>query len=426
MATILTTFYSLFFSIFAILASIILLSMFSLIEANNFGFSVDLIHRDSPDSPFYNSSLTHFDRVIKALRRSHSHVNYFTSASMSPQSASSEVIPSDGSYLMKITVGTPPFNILAIADTGSDLTWTQCWPCRNCYKQKAPPFNPKSSSTYKEVSCHSNLCQTAGARSSCCNNETCQYSLSYGDMSYSQGVVAIDTITLGSTNGQPTSFSGIIFGCGFSNAGTFNDKGSGIVDLGGGTVSLISQMNSSIGGKFSYCLMPMSSQSAKSSQMHFGDNGVLSGNGVSDDRSWKFTSSPNAFGASGNGNIIIDSGTTLTYLPLDLYEKLEWTVKSAIGLQNVYDPAGILSLCYMVSNNITIPIITAHFTGADVKLNPMNTFIRTSDNIVCLAFAFAPANIAIYGNVAQMNFLVGYDLSKKTVSFKHTDCGRVL
>ncbi|KAF5951251.1 hypothetical protein HYC85_009195 [Camellia sinensis] len=75
----------------------------------------------------------------------------------------------------------------------------------------------------------------------------------------------------------------------------------------------------------------------------------------------------------------------------------------------------------MVSNNITIPIITAHFTGADVKLNPMNTFIRTSDNIVCLAFA--PANIAIYGNVAQMNFLVGYDLSKKTVSFKHTDCG---
>ncbi|KAF5951252.1 hypothetical protein HYC85_009196 [Camellia sinensis] len=140
MATIVTTFYSLSFSIFAILVSIIFLSMFSLIEANNFGFSVDLIHRDSPDSPFYNSSLTHFDRVIKALRRSHSRVNYFTSASMSPQSASSEVIPSDGSYLMKITVGTPPFNILAIADTGSDLTWTQCLPCRNCYKQKLLPL----------------------------------------------------------------------------------------------------------------------------------------------------------------------------------------------------------------------------------------------------------------------------------------------
>ncbi|XP_028077122.1 aspartic proteinase CDR1-like [Camellia sinensis] len=172
----------------------------------------------------------------------------------------------------------------------------------------------------------------------------------------------------------------------------------------------------------------MSSQSAKSSQMHFGDNGVMSGNEVvstpiilKSPNTFYFltqegfsvgrqkleiynysSSSPNAFGASGNGNIIIDSGTTLTYLPLDLYEKLESAVKSSIGLQNVY----------------------AHFTGADVKLNPMNTFIRTSDNIVCLAFA--PANIAIYGNVAQVNFLVGYDLSKKTVFFKHTDCGRVL
>ncbi|XP_028116701.1 aspartic proteinase CDR1-like [Camellia sinensis] len=192
MATIVTTFYSLSFSIFAILVSIIFLSMFSLIEANNFGFSVDLIHRDSPDSPFYNSSLTHFDRVINALRRSHSCVNYFTSASMSPQSASSEVIPSDGSYLMKITVGTPPFNILAIADTGSDLTWTQCLPCRNCHKQKLLPLILKVLQRTK-----------------------------------SQGVVATDTITLGSTNGQPTSFSGIIFGCGFSNAGTFNDEGSG-------------------------------------------------------------------------------------------------------------------------------------------------------------------------------------------------------
>ncbi|KAL7204103.1 hypothetical protein ACSBR2_017216 [Camellia fascicularis] len=67
MATILTTFYSLFFSIFAILVSIILLSMFFLVEANNFGFSVDLIHRDSPNFPFYNSSLTPFDRVINAL-----------------------------------------------------------------------------------------------------------------------------------------------------------------------------------------------------------------------------------------------------------------------------------------------------------------------------------------------------------------------
>ncbi|KAL6493914.1 hypothetical protein OROGR_031823 [Orobanche gracilis] len=40
-----------------------------------------------------------------------------------------------------------------------------------------------------------------------------------------------------------------------------------------------------------------------------------------------------------------------------------------------------------------------------------------------LCLAFAPASrYAIYGNLAQMDFLVGYDLEKRTVSFKPSVC----
>ena len=72
------------------------------------------------------------------------------------------------------------------------------------------------------------------------------------------------------------------------------------------------------------------------------------------------------------------------------------------------------------NNTIDDPIVIKHFVGADVKLNPMNTFIRITQEVQCLAFV--PSNISILGNLAQMNFLIVCDLKNKTVSFKPTDC----
>ena len=38
-------------------------------------------------------------------------------------------------YLMELAIGTPPVPFVALADTGSDLTWTQCKPCKLCFPQ---------------------------------------------------------------------------------------------------------------------------------------------------------------------------------------------------------------------------------------------------------------------------------------------------
>lgn len=63
-------------------------------------------------------------------------------------------------------------------------------------------------------------------------------------------------------------------------------------------------------------------------------------------------------------NTLIDTGTTFTYLPKDVYHKLESTVASMVKLKRVKDPTHNLSLCYETTfKELEVPIIIAHFDG---------------------------------------------------------------
>ena len=96
-------------------------------------------------------------------------------------------------------------------------------------------------------------------------------------------------------------------------------------------------------------------------------------------------------------------------------------MEEAVQAERVSDPDGLFSICCRDENGIDLPIITVHFTDADVELQPVNTFAKVEEDLLC--FTMIPSNdIAIFGNLTQMNFLVGYDLEKKTVSFLPTDC----
>ncbi|KAG4947388.1 hypothetical protein JHK87_043395 [Glycine soja] len=257
------------------------------------------------------------------------------------------------------------------------------------------------------------------------------------DGSHSQGDLSVETVTLGSSNDPFVHFPRTVIGC-IRNTNVSFDS-IGIVGLGGGPVSLVSQLSSSTGKKFSYCLAPISDRSSK---LKFGDAAMVSGDGTVSTRivfkDWKkfyyltleafsvgnnrieFRSSSSR--SSGKGNIIIDSGTTFTVLPDDVYSKLESAVADVVKLERVEDPLKQFSLCYKSTyDKVDVPVITAHFSGADVKLNALNTFIVASHRVVCLAFLSSQSG-PIFGKLAQQNFLVGYDLQSKIVSFKPTDC----
>ncbi|KAM3684893.1 hypothetical protein ACB094_11G078900 [Castanea mollissima] len=430
--------------------SIVFLCSFSLIETSNGGFSVDLIHRDSPNSPFYDPSETPSQRIAKAVRRSINRVNRFKpTSSLSTNAAQSDISSNGGEYLLKYSVGTPPVEILGFADTSTDLIWLQCEPCSICYNQTAPLFDPKKSRTYKKVSCSSAQCQSL-PQSSCSggNKSSCQYSVDYYDGSSSDGDVAVDTLTLGSTTSRPVLLPKAIIGCGRDNEGFTNENGSGVVGLGRGANSLVSQLGSSIDGKFSYCLIPFTSHGNTTSKLNFGSNAVVSGSGsvstplvLGQDSYYYITLEAISIGRkridlisaseSGNldtGNIIINSGTTVTSLPEQLYPGFISALKDEIHLPEVDDPTGQLILCYKSSlDDFRVPSITAHFTGADVELSSNTTFISVNEEVVCLAFIpeddFQPA--AFFGNLAQSNLLVGIDVLNETVSFKPTDCTKL-
>ncbi|XP_010113016.2 aspartic proteinase CDR1 isoform X1 [Morus notabilis] len=428
-------------------------------EALTRGFIIDLIQRDSPFSPAYNPlAADNFDRLRSAFGRSFSRVDRlykpttllsFSSSSSSSIPIQSKIIPSEGEYLMNVSLGTPPVPVLGIADTGSDLMWTQCKPCTQCFKQNPPMFNPNKSSTYRNIACESKPCSEL-LESSCDaaaerGGDTCEYRYSYGDHSFTKGNLASDTLTIGST-----SLPKIIFGCGRENGGTFDESGSGLIGLGGGPLSLVSQLGKSIGGKFSYCLVPLTSEPYVTSKISFGRAGIVSGPSVVSTP--LVAKEPNTFyyltleaisvgkkrlvyyhenhnqskALAGNeGNIIIDSGTTLTFLPVGFHDDLVSALAEAVDAERVSDPKGVLSLCFRAEKEseslASAPIITAHFSGADVVLQPMNTFAKVEDDLFC--FTMIPSNdVAIFGNLAQMNFLVGYDLESGIVSFKPTDC----
>ncbi|KZV21796.1 hypothetical protein F511_02954 [Dorcoceras hygrometricum] len=425
----------------AFMSIILAISFATLGVSEATGFTIDLIHRRSLQSPS-----TTFEGVTDSIQRSFSRARVL-SQRRSPQSPSVGMIPDHGEYLMRFHLGTPPVEFLAVADTGSDMTWIQCKPCSGCFEQIAPLFDSKQSSTYKPLSCSSSACKEFPSTSCNTTKNTCRYEMLYGDGSFSNGDLAAETITLGSTTGENVSFRNLIIGCGHANEGGFSNRVNGIFALGGGKGSLITQMRSTTHGKFSYCLVPPHSQTLKPSKLNFGDNAVVSGAGVvttpmvlKDPYPYYILTLtgfsvgklrldyPNKTAdVSSNdfveGNIVIDSGTTLTLLPPELYSKIESALRSQIKAKPIEDPGPFFKLCYSVDEGkrLAIPEIIAHFKGGDVKLAAKNIFARTTNTSICLTLAES-RDVAIYGNLAMVDLLIGYDLEKKTVSFKPTDC----
>ncbi|KAK7353959.1 hypothetical protein VNO80_19415 [Phaseolus coccineus] len=253
---------------------------------------------------------------------------------------------------MSYSVGTPEFQVFGIFDTGSDIIWPQCQPCKTCYDQTTAIFNSSPTKPFLVLLVHVNQCITL---------------VLLLKRKVVNIVLAMRMIS------------------------------SGIVGLGSGPVSLISQLSSSMGGRLSYCFASVDDIPSK---LSFGDAAVVT-----------------------RGTVSTPIGTTLTLLPGDVYSKLESALAKEIELDRVEDPFNQLSLCDKGKfHELHAPVITAHFRcDADVKLNVDKSFIDAGDGVVCFAF-MASETFSIFGNIAQKNLLVGYDLQKKTVSFKPTDC----
>ncbi|XP_042460071.1 aspartic proteinase CDR1-like [Zingiber officinale] len=416
-------------------------------------FSIELIHRDSPKSPFYNHSATSVDRARASIYRSALQARQIAArvqrkGGIEPSDAVSRLVPDTFEYLMELRVGTPPISVLAIADTGSDLIWANCVPCTKCYRQTAPLFDKRNSSSYRTEPCDSNLCKALSS-SACGVGRSCEYHYAYQDGSKIDGVLATEDLTFYSTDGSPLVFSNIAFGCNYQSSGSFSSRTAGLAGLGGGAVSLVSQIVPSLDKiYFSYCLVPKSDTQA-SSKVIFGSAGVVAGSKVTTpmmvegsffvlrleeiivDGAGSVPVPPSAPGLT-TGNIIIASGTTINYLPADVLSSLVQEVSRVVSLPKAADSEGIMPLCFAVTGEADrqkLPFITFKFAGeASVSLSPTSIFMDEfsfAGAAACLAVANSGSGPPLFGNMAQQNLHVGYDLAIQAVSFASADCTKL-
>ncbi|KAH7365215.1 hypothetical protein KP509_18G014400 [Ceratopteris richardii] len=375
------------------------------------------------------------------------------------------VFPGQGQFLTVLSIGTPAIRFSALIDTGSDLVWRQCRPCRRCYLESAgfgfPIFNPSRSSTFRKATCRSPLCNPDELYGISCNEDghTCSYQTYYEDpQAFTRGDLAVDTLSIpvSPSSSCVQAIRNFTFGCSYESMGPYNFAGAGgILGLGEGNLSLPSQLGIT---RFSYCLRridawnifnspspnrtslpvppsPRPPPSSAASLLVLGDNAHLSKD--KEVQSTRIVSPGYIVELEGisvgghqlnvsrsvfrDGGTLIDTGTTFSTLPTEAFRSLCAAFRARIPLKpwKGHSPRN-LSLCYQ-SMPSPIPSLTFHFNGADLHLPPENYFIFI-DNIYCLAVLESQDMNFIYGNIQQQDFHILFDLKARLISFQPTTC----
>ncbi|GLJ54402.1 hypothetical protein SUGI_1168430 [Cryptomeria japonica] len=428
-------------------------------RANN--YRAELIRRESRLSPFAKAhNLTTPQRVRRSVDMSQRRLERLQAlATGRAANFYSPVSVTDNEFIMQMGIGRPsPLLQHMIVDTGSDLIWLQCGPCISCYTQKDALYNPHRSSTYMNVSCNSKFCNGLNSNS-CRYPDSCGYSYGYGDGSLTSGNMASETFSLKRSDSASSGWEAIphiAFGCGNQQEGDFGGV-AGLVGLGRGVLSLVSQLGETIKHKFSYCLGSVEDESSVS-PLFLGDAPIadLPGKfqstpfiGVNDSNyvstfyyldlhgisvggtAIKYPASTFLVDSYGNGGLIIDSGTTLTFLADPAYEPFLAAVKSSIKAKPVNASSiGGTDLCYKSTVTVSkLPQIAFHFAGnATFNVPPRNSFPLVEDDLgrklLCLAYSSAgpEGSLSTFGNIQQQNYNIIYDLGKNKLSFAPAIC----
>ncbi|KAJ0251713.1 Aspartyl protease family protein [Hirschfeldia incana] len=281
-------------------------------------------------------------------------------------------------FLANISIGDPPVPQLLLLDTGSDLTWIQCLPCK-CYLPPSIPFyRPSRSSTYRDASCES----APHAMPRISHDErtkTCQYYLRYRDNSSTRGVLAEENLTFQTSDNGLVSKQNIVIGCGKDKSGF--TQYSGVLGLGPGQKLL-------------------------------------------DIKPYVFK----RYGSQ--GGTVIDTGCSPTILAREAYDTLFEEIDFLLGdvLTRVKDWDQYTKACYegnMKLNLLGFPVVTFHFAGgAELTLDYESLFVESENgDSFCLAMSMNTFDdMSVIGAMAQQHYNVGYDLLTMNVYFQRTDC----
>ncbi|KAI9115070.1 hypothetical protein K1719_014083 [Acacia pycnantha] len=361
-----------------------------------------------------------------------------------------------GLYYAKIGIGTPSKDYYLQVDTGSDIMWVNCIQCRECPSRSnlgmdLTLYNIKDSSSGKYVPCTQEFCKeiNGGLLAGCVSNITCPYLEIYGDGSSTAGYFVKDVVLYDQVSGdlETASANGsVIFGCGARQSGDLSSSNEealdGILGFGKANSSLISQLASSGRVKkiFAHCLNgvngggifaighvvqpKVNTTPLLTDQPHYSVNmtGVQVGHAL-------LSLPTDASEAGYNKGTIIDSGTTLAYLPEWIYEPLVNKIISGqpgLKVQTLHDEYTCFQ--YLDSVDDGFPAVTFYFeNGLSLKVYP-HDYLFPSEGYWCIGWQNSgmqsrdSKNMTLLGDLVLSNKLVLYDLEKQAIGWTEYNC----
>lgn len=320
-----------------------------------------------------------------------------------------------------------------ILDSASDVPWVQCVPCPvpPCHPQTDTFYDPSRSPSSAAFSCSSPTCTGLGVYANGCVNNQCQYLVRYPDGSSTSGGYINDLLTLDASN----AVSGFKFGCSHAEQGSFDARAAGIMALGGGPESLLSQTASRYGNAFSYCIPGIpsdpgfftlgvparaSSRYVVTPMVRYSQAATYYGVLL---RAITVAGQPLAVApavfAAGS---VLDSRTAITRLPPTAYRALRAAFRSSMSMYRSAPPKGYLDTCYDFTGvvNIRLPKISLVFDrNAVVTLDPSGILFND-----CLAFTSNSDDRmpGVLGSVQQQTIEVLYDVGGGAVGFRQGSC----
>ncbi|XP_059630077.1 aspartic proteinase CDR1-like [Cornus florida] len=354
-----------------------------------------------------------------------------------------EVVPQNTLFFVNVSIGEPLVPQLLALDTSTGLLWVQCVPCINCATHSSPTFNPSMSATYTSLPCKSLYCRQLPIINGCDFEEHCRYAIPGDDNTMTEGHLATEKFTFITSDEGISDVSNVVFGCGHQNRADLG-KRNGVLGLGPDHESNIS-LPYQLGSKtFSYCIGDINDPHYDYNRLIIGDRAKIEGDstpmeihkglyhlsleGISVGEK-RLNIRPGIFerDSMGNGGVVIDSSSTVTYLVRGGFEPLSAEVQSLMdGLLNrVSNPKRDDHLCYNgdITRDLTgFPVVTFHFArGAEMALDVNSLFRQHSPNVFCME-VLVSHQMSLLGIMAQQSYNVGYDLNGMNIYFQRIDC----
>ncbi|TYH38484.1 hypothetical protein ES332_D12G112200v1 [Gossypium tomentosum] len=346
-----------------------------------------------------------------------------------------------------IDIGTPNVSFLVALDVGSDLLWVPC-DCVQCAPLSASyyssldrdlsEYRPSGSSSSRHVPCSHQLCESSlNCKSS---KQQCPYTIDYyTENTSSSGLLVEDTLHLASVDDHKLNTSvqaSVIIGCGMKQSGGYLDgvAPDGLMGLGPGEISVPSVLAKAglIRNSFSMCF-----DDEDSGRIYFGDKGPPTQESThflpSDGKYETYIVGVEAC-CIGNSclkqmgfSAVVDSGTSFTFLPNEVYERIAKEFDRQINATITSYPGYPWKYCYKTSSEELpkVPHLKLVFplNNSFVVFNPVFV-VYGIQGISGFCLAVQPMEGDV-GTIGQ-NFMTGYrmvfDREKMKLGWSPSNC----